>query len=245
MDKGMQSLLNVVLSVLVPVLILEHCSAHGSGLLDLGPYLAMGIALAFPIGLGLWGLIRHRKVDPVTFIGLLGTILTGVVTFYATQGEAAALRPDTPWWYAAKEALIPLLLGGIMVVTTKSETSMLRVFVYSDALFDIPRIERCISEQGKQREYERVQWRASLLTAASLFVSAIANFLLALGFLLPVLRESPEQQPIAYNQAVGNMTWCGYLIIGVPLMITLILVMRYLMKRLGALTGLSDVTMPR
>lgn len=245
MDKGMQSLLNVLLSVLVPVLILEHCSSHGPGLLDLGPYLAMAIALAFPIGVGLWSFIKLHKVDPVTFFGLLGTVLTGVVTFYATQGEAAALRPDTPWWYAAKEALIPLLLGGIMLVSTKSETSMLRAFVYSDALFDIPRIEKRIEERGCSAEYECVLWRSSLMTSGSLFVSAAANFALALYFLLPVLAETPEQQPVAYNHAVGSMTWCGYLVIGLPLMVTLLAVIRYLMKRLSALTGLEDVTLPR
>ena len=60
--KGMQSLLNVLLSVLVPVLILEHCSSHGPGLLDLGPYLAMAIALAFPIGVGILSAVSPSAI---------------------------------------------------------------------------------------------------------------------------------------------------------------------------------------
>ena len=44
---------------------------------------------------------------------------------------------------------------------------------------------------------------------------------------------------LQYNYAVSSMTWWGYLIIGVPLMLTLILVMRYLLRRLAELTGLS------
>ena len=36
------------------------------------------------------------------------------------------------------------------------------------------------------------------------------------------------------------MTWMGYLIIGVPLLITLYMVIRYLGKSLQQLTALSD-----
>ena len=239
MDAGTKSLLNVLLSVLAPVLVLDHCSAAGAHFWQMGTTPAMCVALALPLGCGVWTFCESRRIDPITLFGLLGTILTGVVTVYANTGDGGAIRPDTPWWYAAKEALIALLLGGAVLVTARRRDSLLRLFVYSDSLFDITRIERCVSERGLQQAYDTTLWRAALFTTLSLIASAAANFGLALFFLLPVLQQPAEEQVLAYNYAVSSMTWWGYLVIGVPLLLTLFGVMRYLLRRLGTLTGLD------
>ncbi len=239
MDSGTRSLLNIFLSVLAPVIILNNCSTEGEQLWELGTTPALAVALSLPLACGLYSFISTRKVDPITLFGLLGTILTGVVSIYANTGDGAAIRPDTPWWYAAKEALIALLLGGAMLVNTRSEGSMLRAFIYSDALFDIKSIEKAVAEAGTDAQYERILSRASIYTASSLFVSAVANFCLALFFLLPVLGMPEAEQPVEYNYAVGRLTWMGYLIIGLPLMGTIMLVVRYLIRALGELTGLQ------
>ena len=239
MDNGTKSLLNVLLSVLAPVLILDHCSTSGPGILELGTTWSMVIALSLPIGCGIWMFIEHRKIDPITLFGLLGTVLTGVVTIYANTGDGSAIRPDTPWWYAAKEALIAILLGGAMLVTARRRDSMLRLFLYSDSLFDIPRIEKAISTANRQKEYDALLHSSSALTALSLFCSSIANFCLALYFLLPVLDQPADKQVLEYNYAVSSMTWWGYLVIGAPLILTLILVMRRILTKLSHLTGLD------
>lgn len=239
MDAGTKSLLNVLLSVLAPVLVLDHCSVAGERFWELGTTPAMCLALALPLGCGLWTFAEKRKVDPITLFGLLGTILTGIVTIYANTGDGASIRPDTPWWYAGKEALIALLLGGAVLVTARRKESLLRLFVYSDAIFDIPRIEQSVAEQGLEAPYAQLQWRASLFTALSLILSAAANFGLALYFLLPVLKQPAEQQLLAYNYAVSSMTWWGYLVIGLPLLGTLFCVLRYLISKLSQLTGMD------
>ncbi len=243
MDSGTKSLVNVLLSVLAPVLVLDHCSTEGPAFWELGTVWAMVVALALPIGCGIYTFIDSRKVDPITLFGLLGTILTGVVTIYANTGEGGAIRTDTPWWYAAKEALIALLLSGAVLVTARRKDSMLRLFVYSDALFDIPRIEKAVAERQAQDAYAGTLWRASLMMALTLLASAVANFLLALHFLLPVLDEEPAKQALAYNYAVSNMTWWGYLVIGVPLLLTLFGVIKFLIRRLETITALPTVTM--
>ena len=247
MDNGTKSLLNVLLSVLVPVIILDNCSTEGPEFWKLGTTWAMAVALSLPLGCGVWLFIERGKVDPITLFGLLGTLLTAVVTIYANTGTAQSIQPDTPWWYAAKEALIALLLGGAVLVTARRKDSMLRLFVYSDSLFDIPRIEKAVQAAGKQAEYNHTLWRASLYTSLSLFISSAANFLLALHFLLPVLQHPADKQVLEYNYAVSSMTWWGYLVIGVPLLITLIAVMRFLIRKLSAISGLSsdDVLLTR
>ncbi len=239
MDKGTQSLLNVLLSVLAPVMVLDYCSISGPELWQLGTAPAMCLALSLPLGFGVWTFIQSRRVEPLTLFGLLGTILTGVVTIYANTGGSDAIRPDTPWWYAAKEAAIPLLLCGAVMVTARRQDSLLRLLLYSDSIFDIPAIEKAIDEKAQQPAYQSLLWRASLFLGLSLIVSAVGNFILSLCFLLPVLDQPAAQQALEYNYAVGRMTWWGYLVIGVPLLLTLVCVLRHLIARLEALTGLD------
>lgn len=239
MDKGLKNLLNVLLSVLAPVMVLEKCSAQGDALWQLGTTWAMVLALSLPIACGIYSFATSRKVEMLAVFGLLGTLLTGLVTIYAQTGSGEALRPDTPWWYAAKEALIPMLLCGAVLITAKRRDSLLRAFVYSDSLFDIPAIEKAIAERGNGHAYRALLRSANLMLGGSLIVSAAANFALALCFLLPVLDLPTAQQVVEYNYAVGKMTWWGYLIIGIPLMATLVCVIRRLGARLETLTGMG------
>lgn len=240
MDKGLKNLLNVLLGILAPVMILEKCSAQGDALWQLGTTRAMALALSLPIACGIYGFATSRKVEMLAVFGLLGTLLTGLVTIYAQTGAGEALRPDTPWWYAAKEALIPMLLCGAVLITAKRPDSLLRAFVYSDSLFDIPAIEKAIAERANGHSYRALLRSANLMLAGSLIVSASANFALALYFLLPVLDLPAAQQAVEYNYAVGKMTWWGYLIIGVPLMATLVYVIRRLGAQLENLTGMGN-----
>lgn len=239
MDKGTQSLLNVLLSVLAPVMVLDHCSVSGPEFWQLGTAPAMCVALALPLGFGVWTFWQSRRVEPLTLFGLLGTVLTGVVTIYANTGGGEAIRPDTPWWYAAKEAAIPLLLCGAVIVTARRQDSLLRLLLYSDSLFDIPTIEKAVAERDRQTAYDALLWRSSLFLGLSLVISAVGNFILSLCFLLPVLDAPAAQQALEYNYAVSRMTWWGYLVIGVPLLITLVAVIRHLISRLETLTGLD------
>ncbi len=239
MDSGTRTLLNVGLTVIAPVLILNNCSTEGSELWELGTAWSLAVALSLPIGYGAYRFATARKVDPIILFGLLGTILTGVVSIYANTGEGAAIRPDTPWWYAAKEALIALILGGAMLVSSKGEGSLLRAFIYSDSLFDVKAIEQAVAATGSYTAYERLLGRASLYTAGSLFLSAAANFVLVLYFLLPVLELPAAEQAVEYNYGVGAITLWGYVAIGLPLTATLMWVIVYLRRELGALTGLG------
>ena len=237
MDSGKKSLINVLLSVLAPVLILEKCSGSGGAWYDWGTVWALVVALSLPIGCGIYAVISQRRVEPLAVFGLLGTLLTGVVSMYANSGTGEAIRPDTPWWYAGKELMVATMLAGAVLVTARSRSSLLRAFVYSEALYDIPLIEQKVQEQGREDDYRRLELQCSRLMAASLLGSGLANFGLSLYFLL---RLPAADQALAYNQAVGGMHWWGFVVIGVPLMATLVAVMRFLARRLQSLTGLPS-----
>ena len=117
MDSGKKSLINVLLSVLAPVLILEKCSGSGGAWYDWGTVWALVVALSLPIGCGIYSVVSQRRVEPLAVFGLLGTLLTGVVSMYANSGAGEAIRPDTPWWYAGKELMVATMLAGAVLVT--------------------------------------------------------------------------------------------------------------------------------
>ena len=54
-----------------------------------------------------------------------------------------------------------------------------------------------------------------------------------------MLDAPAAQQALEYNYAVGRMTWWGYLVIGIPLLITLVAVIRHLIAKLESITGLD------
>ncbi len=238
MDKGTESLLNVGLSVLAPVLILDYCSGEGDAIWQMGATAAMCVALTLPIGYGIYHFIRTRRADAVNIMGLMATLLTAFVTMYATMGEGEAIRPDTPWWYAIKEASIPLFLAAAIILTARGSGSLLRVFIYTDGLFHITRVEQEVEKKKLQEPYQHILWKASLMTAASLVVSSVGNFFLSLYFLLPVIDAEASEQAELYNYAVSDMTWMGYLVIGLPIMGTFFYVIFYLLRQLRELTGL-------
>ncbi len=241
------SLKGVLINVLLPVLILDYCS---KGSMDpwadfdaghfwyLGPVWAMVLALLLPITYGLQELIRHKRVDLMSSVGLAGVLLTGVITILVV-GEEGSIAGSTPWLFACKEALIPLVLAAAVLVSRKSESPLLQTFLYNPDLFDVGLIERCVREKGNESAYEKLLGQATWILAGSLIVSAAANFCLALYFLMPVLQEPVAVQQEQYNYAVGRITWWGFIVIGVPLMVALMAVMLRLVRRLGELTGIE------
>ena len=54
-------LADILVNVLAPVLILSKCSRDGESFWHLGPYLAMGLALAIPLIYGIWHFIKVRN----------------------------------------------------------------------------------------------------------------------------------------------------------------------------------------
>lgn len=236
--KRNDSLTGVLIGVIVPVLILDHCSGVGDAPWKLGPAWAMGLALSLPIAYGTFRYAVTRKIDMMSSIGLVGVLCTGIVTLLAVK-EDGRIAGDTPWLFASKEALIPLTLAVAVILSSRTSSPLLRVLLYTPEIFDIHTIEKKITERGAGTAYRRCITLATWMLGGSLVLSSIANFCLTLHFLLPVLEQSSDQQHIAYNYAVSSQTWWGFLVIGVPLAITLMGMLIYLVRRLGELTGLS------
>jgi hypothetical protein len=141
--------------------------------------------------------------------------------------------------FGLKEASIPLMLGIAVLMSARSVTPLLNVFLYNDSIFDIPKIENTIESQGKGESYRLLLKRATGLFALSFFVSSLMNLGLALWFFRDFNHTAPDALEI-YNAIVGRLTFWGFVVIGLPIFAFLFFTLKFILKGLRELTGFTD-----
>lgn len=242
-------LVNILVNVLIPVMALSHLSKdptdHAAKLWHIGPLNALWVALAFPLVYGIWFFIKTRKMNFFSGLGLFSVVLTGGLTLFLWNDDGT-VKEQAAVLFGLKEASIPFVLGFAVIASHWSKTPLLRTFLYSDTIFNIPKIESKISELGKEQCYNKVILGATILFGMSFFVSTILNFGLAMYFLGDLDHTAANAREI-YNDRVAKVTGYGILIIGLPIMVFLFFTLKKLFAGLRNLTGFKDeeLMMPR
>ncbi len=231
-------LANIILNVLAPVIILSYCSKDGNSVWHLGPYKAMIIALAVPMVYGVWHFIIHKSVNIFSAVGFGNVLLTGIITIYLYSTEDPSVRKNAPLLFGIKEAIQPLILGSLFLLTHKSKSPLFNAFIYNDGVFDQTRINKAVKENENHEAHRNLLWTSTKLFFGSFCLSAIMNLGLAfyfLGDLDPLATDWKE----LYNQDVARITGWGFLVIGVPLLVVGGFILFRLINGLKSLTGLE------
>jgi hypothetical protein len=245
--KQEHPLANILINVLIPVLALSYLSkdpefqqALGKTVRPwhIGPVKALIVALVFPIGYGIWHFTQTRRANFFSALGLISVLLTGGLTIYLWNQDGT-VKPNAHILFGLKEASIPLILGLAVIGSHYTPTPLLRVFLYTDSIFDVPKIERRVAEVNGGDEYGLILFRATLLFATSFFISMLMNFGLALYFLGDLDYAAPNAREL-YNERVAKLTGWGFAVIGIPILAFLYFTLRRLLYRLGKLTGFKD-----
>jgi hypothetical protein len=247
-------LANILINVLIPVLALSYLSKDpefqqsiGKAVRPwhLGPVKALMIALTLPVGYGVWFFIKNRKANFFSGLGLFSVLLTGGLTLFLWN-EDGTVKPNADVLFGLKEASIPFILGLAVIGSHWTKSPLLRVFLYSDSLFDVRRIESRVEETRAHDIYQKILFQATLLFAGSFFLSTFMNFGLALYFLGDLDHMAANARE-TYNSQVAKLTGWGFAVIGVPILVFLFLTLRRLLKGLGRITGLKeeDLLLPR
>jgi hypothetical protein len=243
-------LANILINVLIPVLALSYLSkdpefqqAVGKAVKPwhIGPVKALVVALAFPIGYGVWHFAKTRRANFFSALGLFSVLLTGGLTIFLWNKDGT-VKAHADVLFGLKEASIPFILGIAVIGSHYTPTPLLRLFLYSDSMFDIQKIERRVAETGSHGSYRRILFQSTLLFAASFFLSTLMNFGLAMFFLGDLDHTAANAREL-YNERVAKVTGWGFAVIGLPVLAFLFFTLRRLLKGLGGLTGLSDEEM--
>lgn len=210
-------MLNLLFTIIIPVVILTRFSGEG----DLGPDRGLALALAFPIGWAIWEFSRERRIGAAPVIGVVSVLLTGGFRLFDIP----------PRWFAVKEAAVPAALALAILISAWIGKPLARVFL--NQVLDGERIRARLLERGTLDEYEQRTAKATFLLAAAFLLSAALNFILA----RIVVTSDPGTD--AFNSELGRMTALSYPVITIPVMIVLVGTIWYIMSTVTKLTGLQ------
>lgn len=209
---------NLLFNIIIPVIILTKFSGEQ----HLGPAWSIVIALAFPIGYGLWEMRLTGKVNGFSVLGVVSVLLTGGISL---------LQLD-PKYIAIKEAAIPGLIGLAVIISQKSHRSLVRILIFNEQVIRIDKVESALADRGTTQAFNKRMGRVTYLVASSFFLSSGLNYVLA----KIVLQSTPGTT--AFSEELGKMTALSYPVIVIPSMIVLLGAIWYLFVQMKKLTGL-------
>lgn len=213
---------NVFVDLLANLVIPTFILSKFSDATSLGPKRALLIALAFPLFYLAYKLIKSRRVSFLAIIGLASVLATGGLGLFELDG----------FWFAVKEASIPLIIGIVTFISSKMKHPLVRTFLYNDKVFDLDNINAALAKNESQAAFEDLLKRATIWISFSFLLSAILNFGLAIYIL-----KSPAGTP-EFNSELAKMNMLSLPVITVPSFIVMALALYQLMKRLSVLTGI-------
>ncbi len=215
--KQENPLVSIAVNVVIPVAVLSLLSKEKY----LGPVWALVVGLAFPIAYGLRTLVRDRKADFISILGIVSVTLTGVF----------GILKLPPEYIAIKEAAIPLLIGTAIVVSIWTPFPLIRKILMTPQLFDVERLTAALKEKGAESEFEKRLKGLTFGFASSFFLSAGLNYALA----KIMLKSAPGTE--AYTAELGKMTAWSHIVVLLPCMAVMLVVMNKLFNTLSELTG--------
>lgn len=218
--------IDLLVSIVIPSVILMKFSGDAY----LGSTWALIIGLAFPLGWGLFELVRYRKYNFIAVLGIISVGLTGGIGLMELDAQ----------WLAIKEAAVPLVIGLAVLVSTRTQYPLVRTLLYNPSVLDVDKIRESLVRHDNEAEFESRLLTASYLFSGTFFFSSAMNYILAKWI---VTSPSGTQ---AFNEELGRMTLVSYPMIAIPSMIMMIAIFYYLWRTIRRLTGftLEEVMSP-
>ena len=210
---------NLVFNAVIPAIVLSWLCKPSL----LGPTWALVAALAFPLGYGVYDLARRRTWNTLSVLGFVSTLLTGGLGLLRING----------FWFAVKEAALPMVLGLAVPLSLRTRQPLVRVLLYNDQVLDTARIQAALESRGQLDAFERLLGWASWVLAASFLMSGVTNFFLAL-WLLPGQSGSEE-----FARQLGKLQFWTWPTTVLPSSAMIFFALFRLLKGVEDLTGLK------
>ena len=211
--------LDLIISILIPSLILMKLSGEDK----LGPTMALVVALAFPIGYGIYDFVINGNRNIMALLGVISVLLTGGIGLLKIDAQ----------WLAVKEAAIPLCIGIGVLVANKMGYPLVKKLLFNPAILNTDKIHAELDKKKNRQQFDLRLDRANTLLAGTFLFSAIMNYFLA------KLIVKSESGSSAFNEELGRMTLLSYPVIAIPSMIMMMAIFWFIWRTVNRLTGLS------
>ncbi len=243
-------LANIMWNVLIPIVALSFLGkgdndpfsqAGSEKLWHIGPIWGMALAVSLPVIYGIHHLVKTKKPNFFSILGVVSILLTGGIAIMAYK-DNGTVDAQAPLWFALKEAAIPFVFGVTILISHWTKTPLVRVFLYNPDFFNIPVIEKRVEEKSNTVGYKNLIFSGTLLLAGSFFLSMVLNYFLAIKFLKDATGSQED-----FNDGVAKLTGWGFAVIGVPMMVILMVTMWRFVSGLKKLTGMEneEILLPR
>ncbi len=226
MKKQENQFISLVFNIIVPVMILNK----GSNIL--GTTNALLIALAFPLGYGLYDYSQRRKMNFISLLGLLNVALTG----------GLALSGLTGIWFAIKEAAFPALIGCFVLGSAFTKKPFVTTIFLNDQFVKTHLIDEKVSELNIHKDMESLLKLSTILLSMSFALSAFLNFALAKYIFKPIDPLS-FNGAVVLNEQIAQMTSWSFVVIMIPTITFLAGVFWFFINRLTKLTGIPHTSL--
>ena len=212
-------MIDLLVSIVIPSFILMKLSGDDA----LGATTALIVALAFPLGWGLFERLQYKKFNFIALLGLISVLLTGGI---------GLLQLDTQW-LAVKEAAIPGLIGVTVLVSTQTRYPLIKTLLYNPRILNVDKIGQKLDKLGRTEMFEARLLNATYLLGGTFFFSAVMNYTLARWIV-----TSPAGSA-AFNEQLGQLTLLSYPMIAIPSMVMMLAIFYYLWRTIHGMTGLT------
>ncbi|MEK6628445.1 MAG: VC0807 family protein [Bdellovibrionota bacterium] len=223
--KKENSFSHILFSILIPVLILNKGHKYG-----LDAKYSLVLALSFPLFLTLKSLLKSKKWDFVSLLGLLNVLFSGVLTLLTLDGI----------WFAWKEASFPLLIGFFVLASSYTKNPFFQALFLNPSTFDVDKVEERLDNETKKQDFFILMKVLTRWLSLSFLLSAFLNFVLAVRIFIPLDQALTDvQKQELLNEQLSQMTLYSLGVILVPSMIFLGALLYYSFKKINSLTGLN------
>jgi len=212
-------MIDLFFSIILPSLILMKLSGEE----DLGAAGGLIVALAFPLGWGLYELVKYRKFNFIALLGLVSVILTGGIGLFELDTK----------WIAVKEAAIPGILCIAVLVSTFTPYPLVRALLFNPDVMNVDKIKEKLEAQNSTALFENRLMNATYFVAGSFAFSSVMNYILAKWIVI-----SPAGTP-EFNEELGELALYSYPVIALPSMLMMGGIFYFLWRTIHDLTGLK------
>ncbi len=212
-------MIDLLVSIVIPSIILMKFSGEDA----LGATSALLVALAFPLGWGLFERFQHKKFNFIALLGLISVLLTGGIGLLQLDAH----------WLAVKEAAIPGIIGIAVLVSTRTRYPLIRTLLYNPAIMNVSKIRQKLEDNDNIESFEARLLNATYLLSGTFLFSATMNYILAKWIVTSTAGSA------AFNEELGRMTLLSYPVIAIPSMLMMMAILFYLWRTIHGMTGLK------
>ncbi len=211
--------INLACNVVLPTAILTWMS----GPRWFGPRWGLVIALAFPLGYGLYDFVQRRRWNFISVIGFVSVLISGGFGLLELSGA----------WFAAKDAAIPAVIGLAVLASVRAKTPLVNELLYNPQVIDVEKVDAQLRLRGAQTEFAGLMRRSTGLLSLAFFLSAGLNYLLARHLL-----TGPPGTEL-FNGQLAKMHLLSWPVIVLPSTAMMLVVLWRLLGGIRSLTGLE------